>query len=83
MSEIVAKGFPLIVYSCLGADSVLLAPFSAGQSAGIAFLDNPQPVLIAYLLCDLVQKFVPPPTIGFVDGTDHLAASQESVPLIV
>ena len=24
-----------------------------------------------------------PPTIGFVDGTDHLTASQESVPLIV
>ena len=37
---------------------------------------------IAYIAFPEGKK-IPPPTIGFVDGTDHLTASQESVPLIV
>ena len=52
---------------------------------GIVGMDNG--VIVSLKGSDSVIKqylhLVPPPTIGFVDGTDHLTASQESVPLIV
>ena len=36
-----------------------------------------------YVSMETMEKLCTSPTIGFVDGTDHLTASQESVPLIV